>query len=409
MKNLIISLLLVLLVCIDAAAQTAVPKSAAQIAKEQAEAIVVIEQMDESGNVIGQGSGFIVTPGGSIVTNLHVIQGAAALRVRLTNGDVYKTSDVVDFDELKDIAIIKIKGFKLPVVALGDSDYVQQGEPVVAISSPEGLTNSVSTGVVSGMRRLETHRVFQTTAPISRGSSGGALFDSQGMVIGITTSVLQGGQNINFAVPINYVRGMISDQVSTSLARLPQLQSSTEVASTRKSSVNERPHSAAETGATRLSPDRLSSAVSNRLGRSEQEPMFARPDEALTFFYRLVEGIGHYKVAELAEMTRAAAVTKTGESGSELTYRIPYLSFYTGLQFSLRKSDRTLSSVELLVDWRVEDLKRTFGEKFKKKTEGGKQVMALKEKREDKQTLLITALLDEGGKVRSVRFTKEQK
>ena len=407
MKNQINCLFVLLLLSVTAMAQTAVPKSAAQIAKEQSEAIVVIEQMDESGNVISQGSGFIVTPGGAIVTNLHVIQGAAMLRVKLPNGDVYKTADVIDFDELKDIAIIKVKGFKLPVVALGDSDYVQQGEPVIAISSPEGLTNSVSTGIISGMRRLDTHRVFQTTAPISKGSSGGALFDTQGMVVGITTSVLQGGQNINFAVPINYARGMISDQITTSLAKLPQMQASTEVAGKQAPSVSERPRSATEANAARLSQDRLSSAV-NRLGRSEQEPMFARPDEALTFFYRLVEGIGHYNVNELAELMRTAAVAKSGESGTELTYKIPYLSFYTGLQFSLRKSDRTLSSVELLVDWSVEDLKRTFGEKFKKKTEGGKQWMELREKRDDKQTLLITAALDQAGKIRSVRFTKAQ-
>src|SRR5438067_1628504 len=83
------------------------------------------------------------------------------------------------------------------------------------------LTSSRSTGVVSGVRRFETHRVFQITAPISHGSSGGALFDGSGAVIGIITFVFKGGQNINFAVPINYVRGMISDHVTTTIAKLP--------------------------------------------------------------------------------------------------------------------------------------------------------------------------------------------
>ncbi|MBK9707174.1 MAG: trypsin-like peptidase domain-containing protein [Acidobacteria bacterium] len=148
---------------------------------------MVIESLNERGSVVEQGSGFLVTSNGAIVSNLHVIKGASSLRVRLPNGDVYKTVDVIDVDDSKDIIIIKIKGFNLPVVKLGDSDRTEIGEAIVAISSPEGLTNSISTGVISGVRRLETHRVFQITAPISNGSSGGALFNSSGEVIGIVT------------------------------------------------------------------------------------------------------------------------------------------------------------------------------------------------------------------------------
>ena len=136
--------------------------------------------------------------------------------------------------------------------------------------------------------------------------------------------------------------------------------------------------------------------------------MFARPDEALVFFNRLVDGIGRYGVNELAEMTRIAAVAKVGETSTDLQYKIPHLSFYSGLQFSLRKTDRILSSVELLVDWTVEELKRTFGEKFKKKTEDGRPVLERREKSEDNKTLVIMALLDQRGNVRSVRFAKVQ-
>lgn len=399
MTCLIRCLFTLLLVVTGISAQTTIPKTAAQIAKEQTSAIVVIEPLDESGNVIGQGSGFIVTPGGAIVTSLHVAQGAAALRVKLANGDVYKTVEVVAFDELKDIAIIHIRGFRLPVVALGDSDFVRQGENVIAISSPEGLANSVTTGVVSGMRRLETHRVFQITAPISKGSSGGALFDEQGMVIGMLTATMQSGQNINFAVPINYARGIISDEITIKLSQLPALYSSTEVTTGQSAGAGVR-------GNADLVKDRLNPAVSNRLGRSPQEPMFARPDEALAFFYRLVDGIGRYDVNEIAELTRTAAVIKSGETGSEIAYQIAYLSFYMGVQMNLRKSDRRLSSVEMLVDWTLEDLKRTFGEKFKKKTVDGRPAWELREKREDKEILVIQGLLDQGDRIRSVRFTK---
>jgi serine protease Do len=201
-------------------AQNQSRKTPREIAREQSRAVVVVESLDERGSIIGQGSGFVVTPNGAVVSNLHVIRGASIVRVKLPNGDMYKTVDIVDFDESKDIVILKVKGFQLPVVRLGDSDQTEVGETIVAISSPEGLTNSISTGVISGVRKLDTHRVFQLTAPISNGSSGGALFDSEGAVIGIVTYLYAGGQNINFAVPINYARGMISDRVTQDLAKV---------------------------------------------------------------------------------------------------------------------------------------------------------------------------------------------
>src|SRR5215468_4592288 len=223
MRIIIGTILIALIFPAAVLAQNQAMKSPSEIAREQSKAVVIIEALDERGSVTGQGSGFIVTPQGAIVTNLHVVQGASNLRVKLPGGDSYKTSDLVDVDDAKDIAIVKIKGFKLPVVTLGDSDKAENGEAIVAISSPEGLVNSISTGVISGVRRLDTHRVFQITAPISNGSSGGALFNSRGEVIGIITFLFKSGQNINFAVPINYARGMIGDQPSKTLADLKPL------------------------------------------------------------------------------------------------------------------------------------------------------------------------------------------
>src|SRR4030095_16066978 len=210
-------------------------KSPSEIAREQSKAVVIIEALDERGSVTGQGSGFIVTTQGAVVTNLHVVLGASSVRVQLPGGDAYKTSDLVDVDEAKDIAIVKVKGFKLPVVTLGDSDRAETGEPVVAISSPEGLVHSISSGVLSGVRRFDTHRVFQISAPISQGSSGGALFNSSGEVIGIITSLLKSGQKLNFGGPINYVRGMIGDRPSKTLADLRSLSKSKAEAEPRPS------------------------------------------------------------------------------------------------------------------------------------------------------------------------------
>lgn len=371
------------------------PRSASEIAREQSRAVVVIEGLDESGTVLEQGSGFILTPSGAIATNLHVIGGATELRIRMPNGDVYKTSDVVDADEAKDILIVRIKGFNLPVVRLGDSDKTEVGEAVVAISSPEGLTNSISTGVVSGIRRLETHRVFQITAPISQGSSGGALFNSSGEVIGVVTYLFKSGQNINFAVPINYVRGMISDQVTASIgqtrARIKSLVSRRQEPVSPQGNIDEPIEGQVRT------------ATRGKLGLTPQEPMFLRPDQALSFFYRLVDGIGLYSLREVSDLARTAALLKGPETEQADTLVIKYLDFYSGLSMGFSKSEGLLTTVELLVNWSVEDLRNTFGDKFKKRAEGRQGIIDYGRLPTGKR---LSAIIDSNGNVRSVKFTR---
>lgn len=382
----------------SARAQSRGGKQPAEIAREQSRAVVVIEALDHEGRLMGQGSGFLVTPSGAIVTNLHVIRSAARVRVKLPEGDVYQTEDLIDFDLDKDLAILKIKGFNLPTVRLGDSDRTEVGEAVVVISSPEGLTNSLTTGVISGVRRLETHRVFQITAPISQGSSGGALFDSSGAVIGVTTYILRSGQNINFAVPINYARGMISDQPRATLASIPPAAPSTTQPATSSiagNEIEETPDDHVLSG--------VSTATRSRLGRVSHEPMFARPDEAISFFYRLVDGIGLYRLPEVAELARTAALVKTGETEKTEEYTIRYLSFYTGAAFTFRKSDQMLEFVDMLVTWSVADFARNYGDKYKRRTIDGRKVLEIKKTEEGRQ---VQAFLDDNGNVRVVRFTK---
>ena len=391
---------LLVLFCLPAFAQKT--KTPAEIVREQGQAVVVVEALDARGLVAGQGSGFIATADGAVVTNLHVIQGATQARVRLPNGDVYKTDSLVDFDDIKDLAVLKIKGFKLPAVTFGDSDKTEVGENIVVISSPEGLTNSLSTGVISGMRRLETLRVFQITAPISEGSSGGAVFDSNGAVIGIVTYVLRAGQNLNFAVPINYVRGMINEQASKSFAQLPPRPSP--VAQTQPP-----PQVASPTNANDgVNNAQLSAVVRARLGKTASEPLFNQPGAGLAFFYRLVEGLGIARDVEIAELLRTAAVEKVGETAVAENFVVNYLTSNIGLALSLNKSDRILASVELLVTWSLDDARRTFGDKYKRRKLAGRDVLEFKPlKEEDKKTVTqIVAALDDNGNVRSVKFTK---
>jgi S1-C subfamily serine protease len=371
-------------VCASAQAKSTPP---AEIAREQSPAVVVIEPMDESGRALAQGSGFIATPSGAVITNLHVVRGAARVRVKLPGGDVYQTSDLVDFDADKDIAILKIKGFRLPTVRLGDSDRAEVGEPVVVISSPEGLINSLTTGVISGVRRLETHRVFQITAPISQGSSGGAVFDSAGTVIGITTYILRSGQNINFALPVNYARGMIADEPKMTLASLPQ----------------PAPTAAAVNSDEDEIAGEVNTAARRKLGRVPHEPMFTRPDEALGFFYRMVGGVGLLRLRDVLDLTRTAALVKSGETSETERYSIEYLSFFTGVGFNFRKQDKLLESVEMLVNWSVSDLERNFGQKYKRRTIDGRTVLEYKRSEDGR---LIQAFQDENKNIRIVRFLR---
>ena len=118
---------------------------------------------------------------------------------------------MVAFDKTRDLAIIKAHGQNFRVVSLGNSDRVQVGEEVVAIGSPLSLESTVSSGIVSGIRNIEDEggKFLQITAPISPGSSGGPLFNMAGEVVGITTLYLKGGENLNFAIPVNDAKRLL--------------------------------------------------------------------------------------------------------------------------------------------------------------------------------------------------------
>ncbi len=192
-----------------------------EIARRASPAVVIIKTSTPSGG--GSASGFIVDPSGTVVTNLHVIQDATAIAVKLANGDIYDHVRIRAFDARKDLAVIQIPGFGLPTVEIGDSDSVKAGQPVVLIGNPLGvLEGSVSTGVVSGVRVLEQagFRVIQTDAAANPGNSGGPLLDSSGKVIGVLSFKLRGSEGLNFVIPANYARGLLVSTESFDIAEL---------------------------------------------------------------------------------------------------------------------------------------------------------------------------------------------
>jgi S1-C subfamily serine protease len=192
------------------------------VARAVSPSVVLIVTSDKNGNPLAEGSGFVVDSNGLIATNLHVIKGAYSASVTLPNGDTYDSVWVADADARKDLALIQIKAVGLTPVRLGDSDAVQVGQHVVAVGNPSGLANSVSDGIVSAVRQGEGMRLLQITAPISGGSSGGPLLNDGAEVIGVTYKTVEGSQNLNFAVPTNYLKPMVRFLDRSRMQTLPE-------------------------------------------------------------------------------------------------------------------------------------------------------------------------------------------
>jgi serine protease Do len=165
-----------------------------------------------------QGSGFIVSPDGIILTNAHVVDGATEVTVKLTDRREFQAK-VLGSDKQSDIAVIKIEAKNLPVVQLGDPAASKVGEPVLAIGSPYGFDNTATAGIISAKSRSlpdDTYVPFiQTDVAVNPGNSGGPLFNIRGQVIGINSQIYSqtgGYQGLSFAIPID-VATKVQDQL----------------------------------------------------------------------------------------------------------------------------------------------------------------------------------------------------
>lgn len=170
----------------------------------------------------GQGSGFIISDDGYIITNNHVVEGADKVTVKLVDKREFE-AEVIGTDPGTDIAVIKIENDdELPYIELGDSDELEVGEWVLAIGNPFGLSHTVTAGIVSakGRNRLgitEYEDFIQTDAAINRGNSGGPLIDLDGKVIGVNSAIVGGGSGgfvgIGFAIPVNMAKAIYTQLV----------------------------------------------------------------------------------------------------------------------------------------------------------------------------------------------------
>jgi tetratricopeptide (TPR) repeat protein len=165
---------------------------------------------DANGKPIGTASGVFISPDGLLVTNTHVATAAKGGRIlaQLSTQALYEVKKTVGVNPAYDIAVLQFQASEVPFVPINKAIIAQTGEHVWAIGSPKGLEGSISEGVISRPQtQIKGVDFIQFTAPISRGSSGGGLFNLNGRILGITTSAVveEGVQNLNFAVPVKYI------------------------------------------------------------------------------------------------------------------------------------------------------------------------------------------------------------
>ena len=190
-------------------------KSAEKIYRQLNDAVVRIYTHHNDNSMHGQASGVILKEKGWIVTNYHVLGDASVIYAE-HNGQYIQLDSIVAMDPKKDILILQLKNSKnkeayksIPNIRIADSDQLRVGQKIFAIGSPFGFENTISEGIISGLRQTENKQqnMIQISAPISSGSSGGAVLNAKGELIGISTMVIAGetAQNLNFALAINDV------------------------------------------------------------------------------------------------------------------------------------------------------------------------------------------------------------
>ena len=199
--------LTILLLCVGAGAISQTPQ---QIAQKAFRSTVLLVMEDANGQPLSLGSGFFVGDG-QIATNLHVVEGSARGYAKLVSKETkFNIEGYTAIDEKRDLIILKVTAFGSQAVSLGNSDLVQVGETVYAVGNPRGLEGTFSQGIISSIRPVGIDKLIQITAPLSPGSSGGPVLNRRGEVIGVSVLTIRDGQNLNFAIPSNYIKNLLA-------------------------------------------------------------------------------------------------------------------------------------------------------------------------------------------------------
>ena len=206
MKNLLVSLILILF--------SPSLFASSIIAKKIFPSTISVVAEDNNGQALSLGSGFMIEDD-IAVTNFHVIEGASSGYIKFINQEgIYEILGVTAYNPKFDLALIKVDKLNNPTLELSVTN-IDIGDKVYAVGNPLGLEGTFSDGMLSGVRDFEDLTVFQITAPISPGSSGGPVTDDEGNVIGVATFNAAGGQNLNFVIPSKYIKELLNNQSDT--------------------------------------------------------------------------------------------------------------------------------------------------------------------------------------------------
>ena len=176
--------------------------SGEQIYTKCAPSVFAVTIYDKSGKELGYGSGVFISAAGEAVTNWHVLDGASSAKIKAYDGKNYDVIGIYDYDAKNDLARIQIGGSGFTPMKVNTSGTQMNGATIYAIGNPKGLESTITSGIISSAHRMVNGVEFiQMSAPISSGSSGGALINAKGELIGITTAYVEDSQNLNLAIP----------------------------------------------------------------------------------------------------------------------------------------------------------------------------------------------------------------
>jgi cytochrome c-type biogenesis protein CcmH/NrfG len=195
-------------------------KSPTELYESVSSSIVVVQGRDNAGEPQSLGSGVVLSKD-EIVTNCHVIEKSATLSVKHRGREYSATLKHSDYDH--DVCSLNVTGFDAPAAVLGSTKPLKVGQKVFAIGAPQGLELTLSEGIISSLREVTGGRYLQISAPISPGSSGGGLFDEDGRLIGLPTFYLSGGQQLNFAVPVEWITALPQRSTKTQPTAQPAI------------------------------------------------------------------------------------------------------------------------------------------------------------------------------------------
>jgi serine protease Do len=181
------------------------PLTAEQLYATTSQSVVRINVSQRDGSQVGMGSGVVIGQD-TVITNCHVALAGEVVQVREQQGLL--SASIIVADEEFDLCKLRVSGLSGKPVSIGTSTQLNVGQKVFAIGSPQGLDLTLSDGLVSSLREGPSGTFIQTTAPVSPGSSGGGLFDQRGKLVGIITFQMRSGQNLNFAIPVEWLDNM---------------------------------------------------------------------------------------------------------------------------------------------------------------------------------------------------------